>query len=144
MIRPARGYILVEQIDDALEAKGGFILPESSKDKPIKGVVLAVAEETFEYIKFKIDLLFKCYENHVRDLEHYPHESGVKEGDTIIFKKWGGQDIIEDGKDLKIVKFDEIMAVYREVKDSEPILSERYRKLLEALERQEEEKKKNE
>jgi len=57
--------------------------PESSKEKPAKGKVIEVSEA-----------------------------SPVKVGRIVIFKRWGGQDVGEGGKELKLVKFDELMGYY--------------------------------
>ena len=94
MIKPARGYILVEQIDDALEAKGGFILPESSKDKPIKGLIVEIGLP-------------------IRNLEGIEiAPDNYKVGDKVIYKKWSTTDLEEDGKKLSFVAFGDILGVY--------------------------------
>ena len=95
MIKPARGYILVEQIDDALEAKGGFVLPESSKDKPIKGIVLATGGTLM---------------NNAGKYDY--QEPPVEKGDKVIYKKWSTTDLEEDGKKLSFVAFGDILGVY--------------------------------
>ena len=82
-LEPLEGYVLVEVIDEQGVRESGFVEPESSKEKPAKGRVINVAKD-----------------------------APVGTGDIIVFKRWQGQDIREDGKDLKFVEFKHIMGVY--------------------------------
>lgn len=92
-LKPLPGYVLVEIIEDQGIRESGFIEPESTREKPAKGKVLKVGEP----IK--------------RDGEWF-QQSYVEVGETIVFKRWNGQDIKEGGKDLKFVEFKDIMGVY--------------------------------
>lgn len=91
-IKPVPGYILVEPIDDKEEFSGGLVMPESAQDKPAKGLVLAIGGDLEER-----DRTVSC---------------PAKVGDTVIYKRYGGQEIRENGKVVKLVRFDELMGVY--------------------------------
>ena len=86
------GYCLVEPSNAETQTKSGIYLPETAQEKPAQGTVLSIGE----------DLIL---------------ESGkvvsapVKVGDIVIYKKWGGDEIKVDGKELKLVKFDDLMAI---------------------------------
>lgn len=93
-IKPLPGYVLVEPVQE--ESKQGSVyLPEQSADKPMKGKVLAVGAV--------LDMV-------IADMGI--RTCPVKEGQTVFYKQWGGQDIKHDGKEYKLVKFDELLAVY--------------------------------
>lgn len=102
MLKPLRGYVLVEQLDDTETTASGLVLPETAKDKPCKGVVLAAADILTldgDVLPLKEGAtLFKDYS----DLE----------GKKVIYKKWSTNDIEEDGKKLAFVRFDDILGVY--------------------------------
>lgn len=89
-IRPLAGYILVEPSEAEEKSAAGLILPTSSQEKPAQGKVLAVGEAI---------------------LEGREISSPVKVGDKVIYKKWGGDEIKISGKEMKLVKFDDLMAV---------------------------------
>ena len=90
---PLPGYVLVLPFEDQEEAYGsGLVVPESAKEKPAKGKVLAVSGKLIKDGKEEV-----C---------------PVEKGQVIIYKRWGGQDIREEGKKMKLVNWSEIMAVY--------------------------------
>lgn len=90
-IRPLAGYLLIELSSAETQTASGIYLPESAQEKPAQGKVLAVGNSYFEAGK-----------------EILPP---VKSGETVIFKKWGGDEIKVKGIELKLVKFDDLMAV---------------------------------
>lgn len=90
-LKPLAGYVLVETLPDEDKTESGLYTPESMKDKPARGKVLAVGPPV--------------------DIEA-PLIQPVPTGAIIVFKRWGGQDIKEGDKELKLVKVDEIMGVY--------------------------------
>lgn len=98
MLKPLRGYVLVEQLDDELKTSSGLVLPETAKDKPIKGVVLAVGESSV--IQGKINDEFVWL------------QPTVKAGDKVVYKRWSTTDLEEDGKKLSFVAFQDILGVY--------------------------------
>jgi chaperonin GroES len=82
----------VERIEEQEQQVGGIIIPDSAKEKPQQGKVLAVGKG-----KVKDD-------GKVAPLD-------VKEGDTILFGKYSGQEIKLDGKEYLIMREDEVLAV---------------------------------
>jgi chaperonin GroES len=90
-LKPLRGYVLVEQIDDTGTTASGLVMPETAKDKPMKGRIIAIG----------------AVPTSLKD--ELPYVWEVQKDQVVIFKKWGGQDI--DDK-LKLVRFDELMGVY--------------------------------
>ena len=91
-IRPLMGYVLVEPSEAESKTASGIILPESAQEKPAQGTVLAVGDD----MVFENGKVLKA---------------SVKPGDKVVYKKWGGDEIKVDGKELKLVKFDDLMAI---------------------------------
>ncbi len=91
-LRPLHDRILVRRIDPAEQAKGGIIIPDTAKEKPQEGVVVAVGNG-------------KLLENGTR------LEMTVKEGDHILFAKYSGNDIKIDGEELLILREDDVLAI---------------------------------
>ena len=90
-VQPLAGYVLVEPAQVQSTTVSGIILPESAQEKPAMGVVLSVGA----------DLVLENGKT---------LRSPVKPGDKVFYKKWGGDEIKVDGKELKLVKFDDLMA----------------------------------
>ncbi|MCL6640394.1 MAG: co-chaperone GroES, partial [Candidatus Rokubacteria bacterium] len=84
--------IIVERLEEAEQKVGGIIIPDTAKEKPQQGKVIAVGKG-----KTKDD-------GSVIPLE-------VKEGDTILFGKYSGQEIKIDGREYLIMREDEVLAV---------------------------------
>lgn len=92
-IKPLGDKILVELLEAEEKTKGGIILPDTAKEEKTEGVVISVGSgKTLESGK-------------VQAIE-------VKSGDRVIFGKWGGDDLLIDGKKHKILKESDILAVY--------------------------------
>ena len=91
-IKPLMGYVLVQPSEADTKTASGIILPESAQEKPAQGEVLAVGED----MVFDNGKVLKA---------------SVKVGDKVVYKKWGGDEIKVDGKELKLVKFDDLMAI---------------------------------
>ena len=91
MIKPLAGYVLIEPAPKETKTASGILLPESAEEKPQEGKVLACGDDTVEEGK-----TIKC---------------PVKVGDKVIYKKWGGNEIKEAGKELMLIKFDDLMAI---------------------------------
>ncbi len=94
-IRPTAGYVLIEPEEAMKKTSSGIVLPESHDEKPQKGKVLAVGPS----------------ENCGCGDEKYKCEAPCKVGDTVIYKKWGGNEYKVDEKELMFIKFEDIMAV---------------------------------
>ncbi len=90
-VRPLHDRIIVQRIDEGEQKIGGIIIPDSAKEKPQQGKVIAVG-------------LGKKEKN-----ERVPLD--VKEGETILFGKYSGQDIKIDGEEYLIMREDEVLAV---------------------------------
>ena len=93
--RPLHDRVVVKRITADEKTKGGIIIPDSAKEKPSEGQVIAVGpggrDEAGKLIP--IDL---------------------KVGDTVLFGKWSGTEVKIDGQDLLIMKESDIMGVLQE------------------------------
>ena len=91
-VRPLHDRLIVERIEDTEQMVGGIIIPDTAKEKPQQGKVLAVGKG-----KVKDD-------GTVTPLD-------VKAGDTVLFGKYSGQEIKLDGTEYFIMREDEILGV---------------------------------
>jgi chaperonin GroES len=91
-IRPLHDRIVVTRIEEKEAAKGGIIIPDTAKEKPQRGEVLAVGNGKILDDGKKLAL-------------------DVKVGDKILFGKYTGTEIKIDGKDVLILREDEVLAV---------------------------------
>jgi chaperonin GroES len=91
---PLHDRILVRRVEEADTVRGGIIIPDTAKEKPQEGEVIAVGKgkSNDEGKVFPLD---------------------VKAGDRILFGKWGGTEIKIDGEDFLIMKEDEVLGVLR-------------------------------
>ncbi|UNM06495.1 MAG: co-chaperone GroES [Holosporaceae bacterium] len=90
--KPLHDRVLVERIEQEEKTAGGIIIPDTAKEKPIEGKVVAVGNGAVnEQGKF--------------------HPMTVKAGDRILFGKWSGTEVKVDGKDLLIMKESDIFGV---------------------------------
>jgi chaperonin GroES len=90
--RPLHDRLLVERIDEESKTKGGIIIPDTAKEKPQEGRVLAVGPG-----------------RRGDDGEIMPLD--VRPGDRVLFAKYAGTDIKIDGEDRVILREDDILAV---------------------------------
>jgi chaperonin GroES len=91
-IKPLHDRVIVKRIEEEDTTKGGIIIPDSAKEKPVEGKVMAVGAG-------------KILDNG----ERQPLE--VKEGDRILFGKYAGTDIKIDGEEHLIMREDDIIAI---------------------------------
>ena len=91
-IRPLHDRVLVRRIDEEETTKGGIIIPDTAKEKPGEGKVLAVGPGA------RSD-----------DGKLIPMD--VKKGQRILFGKWSGTEVKVDGEDLMIMKESDIMGI---------------------------------
>ncbi|OFV86573.1 MAG: co-chaperone GroES [Acidobacteria bacterium RBG_16_70_10] len=91
-VRPLHDRLLVRRIEEKETAKGGIIIPDTAKEKPQEGEVLAVGNGKILDNGTKIAL-------------------DVKVGDKILFGKYTGTDIKIDGEEVLILREDEVLAV---------------------------------
>jgi chaperonin GroES len=82
---------LIEPQEKETKTTGGIYIPDSAKEKPAQGKVLAVGPGT-TYDGKEISI-------------------PVKPGDIVIYKKWGGHEVKDEGKDLLLVEAKDIMAI---------------------------------
>lgn len=96
-VRPLHDRLIVERIEDTEQMVGGIIIPDTAKEKPQQGKVLAVGKG-----KVKDD-------GTVTPLD-------VTAGDTVLFGKYSGQEIKLDGAEYFIMREDEILGVIEDGK----------------------------
>src|SRR3954454_6321540 len=90
--RPLHDRVVVRRIEADEKTKGGIIIPETAKEKPQEGEVIAVGPGA-------------------RDENGNVNPLDVKAGDCILFGKWSGSEVRIDGEDLLIMKESDIMGV---------------------------------
>ena len=91
-IRPLHDRLLVKRVAEEEKSKGGIIIPDSAKEKPIEGQVIAVG-------KGKI-----LDDGSVRPLD-------VKKGERILFGKYSGTEVKIEGEDYLIMREDDVLGV---------------------------------
>ena len=91
-VRPLHDRVLVQRIDEEEKTAGGIIIPDTAKEKPSQGRVLAVGAGT-------------------RDEAGKLQPLDVGKGDTVLFGKWSGTEVKIDGEDLLIMKESDIMGI---------------------------------
>lgn len=91
-VRPLQDRILIKRIEEEEKTSGGIIIPDTAKEKPQKGKVLAVGSG-------------KVLDNGTKA------EMTVKKGDNILFGKYSGTEIEVDGKENLILKEDDILGI---------------------------------
>ena len=93
--RPLHDRVVVKRIEEEQKTKGGIIIPDTAKEKPMQGEILAVGPGARNE---KGDLI----------------PLGVKAGDRVLFGKWSGTEVKLDGDELLIMKELDIMGVLEE------------------------------
>ncbi len=91
-LRPLHDRILVKRVEEETKTKGGIIIPETAKEKPIQGDVIAVGNG-----KIGDD-------GKTRPLE-------IKKGDRVLFGKYGGTEVKIDDEEYVIMREDDVMGV---------------------------------
>jgi len=91
-IRPLHDRVLVEPLEAEEKTKGGIIIPDTAKEKPMQGKIVAAGPGA-------------------RGDDGKLHKLDVKVGDKILYGKWSGTEVKVDGKDLLIMKESDIMGV---------------------------------
>ena len=93
--RPLHDRVAVRRVEEEQKTKGGIIIPDTAKEKPMQGEVLAVGPG-------------------VRDEKGELVKLDVQVGDRILFGKWSGTEVKIDGDELLIMKESDIMGVLDE------------------------------
>lgn len=91
-VRPLYDRILIKRVEEETKTAGGLFLPETAKEKPLMGVVLAVGQGRLGD------------DGRVRPLV-------VKEGDRVMFGRYAGTEIKVDGEDRLVLREDEVFGV---------------------------------
>jgi chaperonin GroES len=91
-VRPLHDRIIVQRTEEEEQRVGGIIIPDSAKEKPQQGKVIAVGKGKIE-----------------KDGKVTPLD--VKSGDTILFGKYAGQEIKVEGEEYLIMREDEVLGV---------------------------------
>jgi chaperonin GroES len=91
-VRPLHDRVIVQRLDEPLDPQGLIVIPDSAKEKPQHGKVLAAGPGAFNKDGARVPL-------------------DVKAGDTILFGKYSGQEIKLDGVEYLIMKEDDILAI---------------------------------
>ena len=90
--RPLGDRVLVKRVEEESKTKGGIIIPDTAKEKPQEGEVLAIGPGARDDHGKRVDL-------------------DVKVGDRILFGKWSGTEVKLEGDDLIIMKESDILGV---------------------------------
>ncbi len=91
-LRPLHDRVLVKRVDEEEKTKGGIIIPDTAKEKPMEGKVISVGAGA-----------------RGEDRKVVPLD--VKKGDRILFGKWSGTEVTMDGDELLIMKESDIMGI---------------------------------
>ncbi|HEX3598154.1 MAG TPA: co-chaperone GroES [Polyangiaceae bacterium] len=92
-IRPLQDRVLVKRVEEEQKTKGGIIIPDTAKEKPIEGEVIAVGNGKV------------LEDGTVRKLD-------VKAGDRVLFGKYSGTEVKVDGQELVLLREDDVLAVF--------------------------------
>ena len=83
--QPLGKRVLVERLEDVKTTASGIIIPDNAKEKPLSGKVLAVSSEA----------------------------EGVNVGDSVVFTKYGGTEVVLDGKTYLVLKIEDVLGVLK-------------------------------
>ena len=85
--QPLANRVLIEREEEVTTTASGIIIPDNAKEKPLQGKVLAVGPDA--------------------------KEEAINEGDTVVFAKYGGSEIVLDDKEYLILNSDEILGLIK-------------------------------
>ena len=91
-VRPLHDRIIIRRLEEEEQRIGGIIIPDTAKEKPMQGKIIAVGKGRIE-----------------KDGRITPLD--MKAGDTVLFGKYAGQEIKIDGEELLIVREEEVLGV---------------------------------
>lgn len=91
-VRPLHDRVIVKRVEEEERTKGGIIIPDTAKEKPIEGRIIAVGDGKTADDGKKIPLV-------------------VKEGDRVLFGKYAGTEIKIDGEEHLIMREDDIIGI---------------------------------
>ncbi len=90
--RPLHNRLIVQRIEAEAKTAGGIIIPDSAKEKPIEGKVVAAGPGK-------------------RDEKGKMIAMEVKKGDRVLFSKYGGSEVTLDGEEVLIISEDDVLAI---------------------------------
>ncbi|MBY6089132.1 co-chaperone GroES [Pseudooceanicola sp. 502str34] len=90
--KPLHDRVVVKRVESEAKTAGGLIIPDSAKEKPAEGEIIAVGEGARKDSGELITM-------------------SVKEGDKVLFGKWSGTEITLDGQELLIMKESDILGI---------------------------------
>ena len=90
--RPLHDRVLLRRVEQDTKTKGGIIIPDTAKEKPMEGEILACG-------------------NGLRDESGNVVPLDVKKGDRVLFTKWAGTEVTIDGEELLVMKESDIVGV---------------------------------
>jgi len=90
-IKPLFDYVLIEPLEEESKTPSGIVLPDSAKEKPQQGKIIAIGPGKVE--------------------DGQTVTPVVKVNDKVLYKKWGGNEVKVDGKEMLLVKEEDLMAV---------------------------------
>lgn len=91
-VKPLHDRVIVKRVEEEAKTKGGIIIPDTAKEKPVEGVIMAVGDGKVTDDGKKIAL-------------------EVKAGDKVLFGKYAGTEIQIDGEEHLIMREDDIIAI---------------------------------
>lgn len=92
-IRPLHDRVIVKRLEEEEKTSGGIIIPDTAKEKPQQGKVVAVGKGRFLENGQIVPLI-------------------VKEGDRVLFSKYAGTDVKVEGEELLIMREDDILGIF--------------------------------
>lgn len=95
MFKPLNNYVLIQRIEEENKTAGGIIIPDTAKEKPSRGRVIAVGDGVFEH-GVRVPMT-------------------VKTGDTVLFAKWASSanDVKIDGTEYVLIKESDILGIIK-------------------------------
>ena len=91
-VRPLHDQVIIQRLEEGEKTKGGIIIPDTAKEKPIEGKVIAVGTGRIKKDGTKIPL-------------------EVKKGNRVLYAKYAGTEVKIDGEEYLIMKEDDILAI---------------------------------
>ena len=91
-VRPLYDRLIVKRLEEEEKTKGGIIIPDTAKEKPIEGKVIAVGEGRIKKDGTKISM-------------------EIKKGDRVLFAKYAGTEIKMEGEEYLMMKEDDVLAI---------------------------------
>lgn len=91
-LRPLHDRVLVRRLEEEEKTPGGLIIPDTAKEKPMRGKIIAAG-------------------NGARNDKGEITPLDVKKGDTILFGKWSGTEVKMDGEELLVMRESDIMGI---------------------------------